>query len=96
MTFTILVPASSQRETLSNSLDTFFSSTVPSKGSSNKKSPRKTPARVNESDDDDDDDDGVVVSSFAKYKSKQKETSRRDSRDSGKYKYFYHCVIRLS
>lgn len=82
----VLVPVSSQRDKPAGSLDTFFSSTAPSKGSSGKKSPLKTShARVNESDDDDDgdDDDDIVVSSLSKYKSKQKEASRRDSRDSG-------------
>lgn len=79
------VPASTQRETLSTGLDNFFSSTVPSKGSNSKKFSRKFPAQIIESDDDDDDDDydDVVVSSLSKSKSKQKETARKDSRDSG-------------
>jgi len=75
-----LVPASSQRDSLASSLDNFFSSTVPTKGTSGKKSPRKSSAQFNESDDDDDE---IVVSSLSKYKSKQKETSRRDSQNSG-------------
>ena len=82
------VPASTQRETLSTGLDNFFSSTVPSKGSNSKKSSRKSPAQISESDDDDDDDDDIVVSSLSKSKSKQKETSKKDSRDSGEQKRF--------
>ena len=84
--YTILVPASSQRDSLANSLDNFFSSTVPSKGSSGKKSPRKTHAQVHDSDDDDDDgddDDDIVVSSLSKFKSKRKEPAKKDSSDSG-------------
>ena len=81
---------SSQRESIASSLDNFFSSTVPSKESSSKKSPRKPSlATFNDSDDDDDDDDDdedEIVSSLSRFKSKQKDKSsgdRRTSTDSG-------------
>lgn len=76
------VSAPPKRETFSDSLDNFFSS---SKDANNKKPLRKTSARANEVDDndDDDDDDDIDVSSSSKYKSKQKEAPRKDSRDSG-------------
>lgn len=79
---------SSQRGSIASSLDNFFSSTVQSKESSGKKSPRRTLAQFNDSDDDDDDDDEdeIVVSSLSGSKSKQKEkssTGRTSSVDSG-------------
>ena len=76
------VSAPPKRETFSDSLDNFFSS---SKDANNKNPLRKTSARANEVDDndDDDEDDDIVVSSSSKYKSKQKEAPRKDSRDSG-------------
>ena len=76
------VSAPPKRETFSDSLDNFFSS---SKGANNKKPLRKTSVRVNEDDDndDDDDDDDIVVSSSSKHKSRQKEAPRKDSCDSG-------------
>lgn len=83
------MPVSSQRGSIVSSLDNFFSSTVPSKESSSKKSPRRTPSQFNDSDDDDDDDDDedeIVVSSLSRSKSKQKEkssTGRKSSVDSG-------------
>ncbi|XP_044172152.1 trichohyalin-like isoform X3 [Acropora millepora] len=75
------VSAPPKRETFSDSLDNFFSS---SKDANNKKPVRKTSVRVNEDDDndDDDDDDDIVVSSSSKHKSRQKEAPRKDSRDS--------------
>ena len=81
----LLIAASSQRDSLVNSLDNFFSSTSSNKGSSSKKSPRKTQAKVRESedDDDDDDDDDIVVSSLSKLKSRKGQQTRKDSRDSG-------------
>ena len=81
------VPVSAHRGSLASSLDNFFSSTVPSKESSGKKSPRRTLSHFNDSDDDDDDDeDDIVVSSLSRSKSKQKEkssTGRKSSVDSG-------------
>ena len=83
------VPLSSQRGSIASSLDNFFSSTVPSKESNGKKSPRRTLSQFNDSDDDDDDDDDdedeIVVSSLSRSKSKQKEKSStgRKSSDSG-------------
>ena len=74
------VSAPPKRETFSDSLDNFFSS---SKDANNKKPVRKTSARVNEVDNNDDDDDDIVVSSSSKHKSRQKEAPRKDSRDSG-------------
>ena len=74
------VSAPPKRETFSDSLDNFFS---PSKDANNKKPLRKTSARVNKDDDNDDDDDDIVVSSSSKHKSRQKEATRKDSRDSG-------------
>ena len=74
------VSAPPKRETFSDSLDNFFSS---SKDANNRKPVRKTSARVNEVDDNDDDDDDIVVSSSSKHKSRQKEAPRKDSRDSG-------------
>ena len=81
----LLIAASSQRDSLVNSLDNFFSSTSSNKGSSSKKYPRKTQAKVRESeyDDDDDDDDDIVVSSLSKLKSRKGQQTRKDSRDSG-------------
>lgn len=79
----LLIAASSQRDSLVNSLDNFFSSTSSNKGSSSKKSPRKTQAKVRESEDDDDDDDDIVVSSLSKLKSRKGQQTRKDSRDSG-------------
>ncbi|XP_068711835.1 uncharacterized protein [Montipora foliosa] len=87
--FTLAAP--SQRETLSSSLDNFFSSAASSAADANsKKSLRRTAARVNESDndinddddDEDEDDDDLVVSSRSKHKSRRKEAPRKDSRDS--------------
>jgi len=71
---------SSQGGSITSSLDNFFSSTVPSKESSGKKSPRRTQSQFNDSDDDnddddDDDDDEIVVSSLSRSKSKQKQKS---------------------
>ena len=84
------MPVSSQRGSISSSLDNFFSSTVPSKESSGKKSPRKTLSQFNDSDDDDDDDDDdgdeIVSSSLSRSKLKQKEkssTGGKSSVDSG-------------
>ena len=72
---------SSQRGSITSSLDNFFSSTLSSKESSGKKSPRRTQSQFNDSDDDDndddddDDDDEIVVSSLSRSKSKQKQKS---------------------
>ncbi|XP_020608604.1 IQ domain-containing protein E-like isoform X2 [Orbicella faveolata] len=84
------LPVSSQRGSIASSLDNFFSSTVQSKESSGKKSPRRTLAQFNDSDDDvdddDDDEDEIVVSSLSRSKSKQKEkssTGRTSAVDSG-------------
>lgn len=82
---------SSQRGSIASSLDNFFSSTVQSKESSGKKSPRRTLAQFNDSDDDvddddDDDEDEIVVSSLSRSKSKQTEkssTGRTSAVDSG-------------
>ena len=71
-----------QRGSIASSLDNFFSSSVPSKDSSGKKSPRKTLAQFNDSDDDDDgddDDDEIMVSSLSRSKLKQKGKSSTDS-----------------
>jgi len=82
---------SSQRGSIASSLDNFFSSTVPSKESRGKKSPRRTLSQFNDTDDDDDDDDDddedeIVVSSLSRSKSKQKKkssTGRTSSVDAG-------------
>jgi len=82
---TSTLPVSSQRGSISSSLDNFFSSTAPSKESSGKKSPRKTLSQFNDSDDDDDDDDDddeIVSSSLSRSKLKQKEKSSTGGKSS--------------